>query len=55
MQIIKDRDGIKLKFHERSCKDCLSYPCMQNMNQFKCDIAKYGCRGFKIHNSTNKS
>ena len=55
MQIIKDRNGIKLKFPEMSCKDCLSYPCMQNMNQFKCDIAKYGCRGFKIHNSTNKS
>ena len=49
MQVVKDKNGIKLKFPERSCKDCRSYPCMQNMDKFKCDIAKYGCRGFKIY------
>ena len=52
---IKDKDGVKLKYPERSCSQCIRYPCMQNMNEFKCNIAQYGCRDFKIHNSTSKS
>lgn len=43
----KDRNGIKLKFSDRSCKQCKKYPCMQNFELFKCDFAKYGCKQFK--------
>lgn len=52
---IKDKDGVKIKYPERSCSQCIRYPCMQNMDEFKCDIAKYGCRDFKIRNPLNKS
>ena len=52
---VKDKNEVKLKHPERSCFQCIRYPCMQNMNEFKCDIAKYGCRYFKIHNSISKS
>lgn len=53
MEVVKDRNGIKLKFPERTCNQCKWYPCMENMKIFKCDMAKYGCRGFKIHNPTS--
>ena len=43
----KDRNGIKLKFPDRSCKQCKKYSCMQNFELFKCDFAKYGCKQFK--------
>ena len=52
---IKDKDGVKIKYPERSCSQCIRYPCMENMDELKCDIAKYGCRDFKIRNSLNKS
>ncbi len=47
IQQAKDKDGIKLKFPTRSCKQCKKYPCMKNFELFKCDFAKYGCKQFK--------
>ena len=43
MQQLKDKDGIKLKYPERSCSQCIRFPCMQNMEELKCNMAKYGC------------
>ncbi len=47
IQQAKDKDGIKLKFPTRSCKQCKKYPCILNFELFKCDFAKYGCKQFK--------
>ena len=55
MQQLKDKDGIKLKYPERSCSQCIRFPCMQNMEELKCNMAKYGCREFKDNNSSSKS
>ena len=45
--IVKDKDGIKLKFPDRSCKDCLKYPCFEGIDNCICDMAKYGCTFWK--------
>ena len=47
IQQAKDKDGVKLMFPDRSCRQCKKYPCMQNFGLFKCDFAKYGCKQFK--------
>lgn len=39
---------IDFKFPERSCKDCLLYPCFNGIEKRACDFAKYGCIQFKI-------
>lgn len=43
---IKDINNIKYKFPEKTCKECKKYPCMINMDIFKCDFAKYGCKDY---------
>jgi hypothetical protein len=40
---MKDKDGIKLKFPERSCSLCKKYPCFVGIKKCVCDFAKYGC------------
>jgi hypothetical protein len=40
----RDRDGVTYKHPERSCKRCLKYPCLPNMDSLYCDFAKYGCK-----------
>ena len=44
MSIFKDRDGLTYSHPERSCKRCLNYPCLDNMDTLFSDFAKYGCR-----------
>lgn len=39
---IKDKFGVKLKFPNRSCKECDNYPCLDITN-LRSDFAKYGC------------
>lgn len=38
---------IKLKYPDRSCKGCKSYPCFIGMEKCKSDFAKYGCTLWK--------
>lgn len=45
--ILKDSEGIKYKFPDRTCKDCINYPCFEGIKNMKCDFAKYGCRKYK--------
>lgn len=43
----KDRDGVKYKYPERTCKDCSRYPCFGGIERSVCDFAKYGCVHYK--------
>ncbi len=43
MNIFKDKDGLLYSHPERSCKRCLNYPCVENMDTLLSDFAKYGC------------
>lgn len=43
----KDRDGVKYKYPERTCKDCSRYPCFRGIERSVCDFAKYGCVHYK--------
>ena len=42
----KDPNGLTYKHPERSCKRCLKYPCITNMDKLYRDFAKYGCKHF---------
>lgn len=39
----RDKDGVKYKHPERSCKECGKYPCFRGIENLTCDFAKYGC------------
>lgn len=49
----RDTDGFTFRHPERSCKLCLNYPCVTNMDKLRCDFAKYGCINFKSVNVFN--
>lgn len=51
MKVEKDKFGVKLKYPERSCKDCKKYPCFEGIKNCVSDFAKYGCTLY----STNKN
>ena len=38
-----DKDGIKYKHPECTCKECVNYPCFYGFENRVCDFAKYGC------------
>ena len=46
VNIFKDSDGFTYAHPERSCKRCLNYPCLENMDTLRSDFAKYGCVNF---------
>lgn len=48
----EDRWGIKYQYPDRTCKDCVDYPCIQNQQILKCDFAKYGCKKYAKNNNT---
>jgi hypothetical protein len=39
----KDKNGVKLKFPDRTCKECKRYPCFIGIENTLSDFAKYGC------------
>lgn len=43
----KDKDGVKYKHPERTCKECAKYPCFIGIEKKVCDFAKYGCISYK--------
>lgn len=42
-KVIRDKFGTKLKYPNRTCKDCKEFPCFTGIENCKCDFAKYGC------------
>lgn len=42
-KVAKDQWGTKIKYPERSCKECGRYPCFFGIENGKSDYAKYGC------------
>ena len=47
----KDPNGLTYKHPERSCKRCLKYPCIANMDKLYSDFAKYGCKNWSDSNT----
>lgn len=45
--MIQDKNSINLKFPDRTCKSCTTYPCFIGIEKCKSDFAKYGCIYFK--------
>lgn len=46
---------VRLKFPERSCKDCKFYPCILGHENLKSDFAKYGCTIYDGRNSESQT
>jgi len=46
INLFKNKDGVIYQHPERSCDQCLKYPCISNMNKFKCNFAKFGCKNY---------
>lgn len=45
---MKDKYGVNLKFPQRSCEECMRYPCIYKQQEVcRCDFAKYGCVNYK--------
>ena len=41
--IKKDKFGVKLKFPNRTCKQCQRYPCFTGIELCRSDFSTYGC------------
>lgn len=48
-KVEKDKFGVKLKYPERSCKNCKKYPCFEGIGNCASDFAKYGCTLYSIN------
>ena len=46
-EFLKDSQGITYKHPERTCKECLKYPCFEGIENMICDFAKYGCQQYE--------
>lgn len=53
--IIKDDYGVRLKYPDRSCKDCKKYPCFSEIDKCKSDFGKYGCVNYNDNLSAASS
>ena len=42
----RDANGVYYIFPDRTCKDCLKYPCLDGMDKLLCDLAAYGCKHY---------
>jgi hypothetical protein len=43
----RDSEGVHYKYLDRSCKQCIRYPCFEGIDKCKSDFAKYGCKDYK--------
>ena len=41
--IEKDKFGVKLKFPNRKCIQCIRYPCFKGITRCSSNFASYGC------------
>jgi hypothetical protein len=46
-KLLKDSSGFRYKYPNRSCSNCLKYPCFLRMDNLHFDFAKYGCSEYK--------
>lgn len=46
---------LKDKYPQRSCKKCLNYPCIEDMDKLKSNFAKLGCDNWLDSNVFNLS
>lgn len=44
MKVVRDECGTKLKFPNRSCKECKKYPCFEGINKCLSNFAAMGCK-----------
>lgn len=51
----RDKYGVKLKFPERTCKQCKKYPCFPEINMGVCNYAAYGCFDYNDCSSKTSS
>ena len=51
--MFKDKYNFHYRFTQYSCKRCLNYPCLPNMDKLKSDFAKFGCKKFDDANVFN--
>ena len=42
MPELNDKEGITYTYPNRSCKECLRYPCFIGIEKRVCNFAKYG-------------
>lgn len=47
VRIDRDTEGVRYKYLDRSCKQCIRYPCFEGIEVCKSDFAKYGCKDYK--------
>lgn len=47
----RDEFGVILKHPERTCTECIRYPCFIEIKRCCCDFARYGCFKFKKKNN----
>jgi hypothetical protein len=50
MNFFKDDNGLVYAHPERSCKTCLNYPCLENMDTLRSDFGRYGCKNYSDAN-----
>lgn len=50
--MILDQYGVKIKFPDRTCKNCKKYPCFAGIHKCVSNFAAYGCSYYK-DNSIN--
>ena len=46
IKVKKDKYGVKLKYPDKTCKNCRRYTCFQGMEKCVSDFAQYGCSYF---------
>ena len=51
INIEKDEYGVKLKFPNRTCKQCIRYPCFANIDKCASNFAAYGCIYYESKNN----
>lgn len=53
MKVARDKHGTKLKFPNRTCKECAKYPCFEGIKQCKSDFAAVGCSMYGSKSKTS--
>lgn len=48
MKVARDKFGTKLKFPNRTCKECSKYPCFEGIDNCKSNFAAMGCSLYGI-------
>lgn len=52
-KVVKDQWNVKLKYPDRSCKECAKYPCFEGIENTVSNFSQYGCIYYKSRNEVN--